>query len=94
MKTSSILTVTSLCLLATLAFTLPGSAAEAAGKIKVLLVTGDDVQPAHNWREVSQAIRETLASSGKFDVRVCEDTGVLDSAAALGRYDLVFLQPV
>ena len=40
---------------------------------------------------MSQAIRETLVSSGKFEVRVCEDAGVLDSAAALGSYDLVFL---
>jgi type 1 glutamine amidotransferase len=92
MKASSTLLVISLVLLATLAFTLPTSAAEGPGKIKVLLVTGDDVQPAHNWREVSQAIREILVSSGKFDVRVCEDAGVLDSAATLGRYDLVFLQ--
>jgi type 1 glutamine amidotransferase len=91
MNTSSTLTVISLVLLATLASALPGAAADAPGKIKVLLVTGDDVQPAHNWREVSQAIRETLVTSGKFDVRVCEDAGVLDSAATLSRYDLVFL---
>jgi len=81
----------SLALVAALAFTLPGTAAEPPGKIKVLLVTGDDVQPAHNWREVSQALRETLLASGKFDVRVCEDAGVLDSAPTLSRYDLVFL---
>jgi type 1 glutamine amidotransferase len=85
------LTIISLALVAALAFALPGTAAEQPGKIKVLLVTGDDVQPAHNWREVSQALRETLMASGKFDVRVCEDAGVLDSAATLGRYDLVFL---
>lgn len=78
MKTIATLTVVSLVLLATIAFTLPVSAAEAPAKIKVLLVTGDDVQPAHNWREVSQAIRETLVSSGRFDVRVCEEAGVLD----------------
>ncbi len=65
-------------------------AADAA-KIKVLLVTGDDVQPAHNWREVSQALRETLLASGKFDVRVTEDAGLLESTASLGRYDLVLL---
>ena len=47
-------------------------------------MTGDDVAPAHNWREVSQALREILTTSGKFDVRVCEDAGVLDSAATLG----------
>jgi uncharacterized protein len=30
-------------------------------------------------------------TSGKFDVRMCEDAGVLDSTATLGRYDLVLL---
>ncbi len=81
----------SLATLAVLATTLSATAAEQSGKIKVLLVTGDDVLPAHNWREVSQALRETLVSNGKFEVRVCEDAGVLDSAATLGRYDLVLL---
>ncbi len=66
------------------------TAAEQPPKIKVLLVTGDDVA-VHPWREVSQAVREILISSGKFDVVVCEDAGVLDSARNLGRYDLVFL---
>ena len=84
--------ILSLTLVAALACTLPGTAAETPAKIKVLLVTGDDVQPAHNWRDVSQALREILLSSGRFDVRVCEDAGVLDSAATLGRYDLVLLQ--
>ena len=60
--------------------------------IKVLLVTGDDVSPAHDWREVSQAVRATLTATGKFEVRVSEDPAVLDSAAGLNRYDLVFLQ--
>ncbi len=79
------------CVATALVFASPASAAQAPAKIKVLLVTGDDVQPAHNWREVSQAIRETLVGSGKFEVRICEDAGVLDSAATLARYDLVFL---
>ena len=92
MKLSSTLPAIKLALVATLAFTLAGWSAEGPGKIKVLLVTGDDVTPAHNWRAVSQAIRETLLTSGKFDVRVCEDAGVLDSITALGRYDLVFFQ--
>jgi type 1 glutamine amidotransferase len=70
----------------------PIAGAEAPRKIKVLLVTGDDVEPAHNWREVSQAVKETLLANGRFDVRLCEDPGVLDSAASLGRYDVVFLQ--
>ena len=67
------------------------SAAEQAKRINVLLLTGDDVAPAHNWAEVSQAIKEVLVSSGKFDVKVCEDTGVLESKASLARYDLIFL---
>jgi type 1 glutamine amidotransferase len=83
--------ISCLALLAVLAAAQPSAAAEPPASIKVLLVTGDDVQPAHNWREVSQALRDTLVASGKFEVRVCEDAGVLDSAAALGRYDLVLL---
>jgi len=65
-------------------------AAPTPKKINVLLVTGDDVG-AHPWYEVSQAIRETLLAAGKFDVKVCEDPGVLDSAATLKRYDVIFL---
>jgi type 1 glutamine amidotransferase len=84
------LAATLLVLLATLAFTLPAGAADGPRKIKVLLVTGDDVG-VHPWPAVSQAIKEILLSSGKFDVRVCEDPGVLESAASLARYDLLFL---
>ena len=91
MKAFSTLLSISVILLATLTPNVPCSAAEGPAQIKVLLITGDDVTPAHNWHEVSQAIRETLVSSGKFQVRVCEDTGVLDSAAALSRYDVIFL---
>jgi type 1 glutamine amidotransferase len=69
---------------------LPASAAEAAKKIKVLIVTGDDVG-VHPWYEVSQAIRETLLAAKKFEVRVCEDPGVFESASTLQRYDVVFL---
>ncbi len=74
-----------------LAFTSRGNAAEPVKKIRVLLVTGDDVAPAHDWREVSQAIRENLAASGRFEVRVSEEAGVLDSKAGLERYDAIFL---
>jgi type 1 glutamine amidotransferase len=64
------------------------AAAEGPPKIKVLLITGDDVG-AHKWREMSEATREVLVKAGKFDVRVCEDPNILESAAALGRYDVV-----
>lgn len=85
------ISLTSLILLAAAALHSTGHAAEATNKIRVLLVTGDDAVPAHNWAEVSQAIKETLVSAGRFEVRVCEDAGVLDSATSLARYDLIFL---
>lgn len=69
----------------------PAFAADAPPQIKVLLITGDDVAPAHNWSEVALATRDILTASGKFDVKVCEDAGILDSADSLKRYDLVFL---
>lgn len=65
-------------------------AAEAPAKINVLIVTGDDVG-AHPWHEVSQAIRETLLAAGKFNVKVSEDPGILESAGTLKSYDVVFL---
>jgi type 1 glutamine amidotransferase len=75
-------------LAATLEF--PSPAADAPKKINVLLVTGDDVG-VHPWAEVSQAIKETLVDTKRFEVRVCEDAGVLDSTTSLARYDLIFL---
>lgn len=90
-KTSFQLTLISLVLLTVPALQIGAHAAELANKIRVLLVTGDDVTPAHNWAEVSQAIKETLVASGRFEVRLSEDAGVLESAASLARYDLVFL---
>ncbi len=84
------ITITVLALLAVGAFTFLGRAADGPKKIRVLLVTGDDVS-VHPWPVVSKAIKETLVSSGRFEVRVCEDAGVLDSASSLARYDLVFL---
>lgn len=76
--------------LAGLSFLALTLAAAETPKIKVLIVTGDDVGP-HPWREVSQATRDLLLAAGKFDVKVCEDPGVLDSAASLKRYDVVYL---
>ena len=68
-----------------------GASAAPAARLKVLLITGDDVVPAHNWRETSQATRDVLVASGKFDVFVCEDAAILESATALKRYDLIYL---
>jgi hypothetical protein len=85
------LSLTLLTVAAAALFVPLSQAAEAAQKIKVLLITGDDVSPAHNWLEVSQATRDILVKSEKFDVKVCEDAAILDSRAALQRYELVFL---
>jgi type 1 glutamine amidotransferase len=62
----------------------------AQTKIQVLLLTGDDVAPAHNWREMAEATREVLVNSGKFEVRVSEDPSILESSG-LSSYDLVFI---
>jgi hypothetical protein len=67
------------------------SGAAAAEKIRVLLITGDDVVPAHNWREMADATRDVLTGSGKFDVKVSEDLKPLDSADELKNFDLIFL---
>jgi len=64
-------------------------AADKPAKIRVLLITGDDVAPAHNWREIADATREALETAGRFDVRVCEDPLILESAAALKAYDVI-----
>jgi type 1 glutamine amidotransferase len=61
----------------------------AQAKIQVLLLTGDDVAPAHNWREMAEATREALVNSGKFEVRVSEDPSILESSR-LSTYDLIF----
>ncbi len=69
----------------------PARAAEPApARVRVLLITGDDVAPAHDWPSVSAATRELLQETGRFEVRVCEDAGILNSAASLQRYDVIY----
>jgi uncharacterized protein len=63
--------------------------AEPPAAIKVLLLTGDDVAPFHDWRENSEATREVLVSTEKFDVKVCEDPMILESKTAIERYDVI-----
>ena len=68
-----------------------GSAVWAAGpaeKIRVLLITGDDVS-VHPWKETSAATADILKATGKFDVTVTEDLGVLDSAEGLAPYGVI-----
>lgn len=85
-------TSVSLLILAGLFCGVPGVrvlAAEPSAEIQVLLIAGDDVAPFHDWRENSEATREVLVATGRFGVRVCEDPAILESAQALGAYDVV-----
>lgn len=63
---------------------------DAAAKIKVLIITGDDVD-VHHWKETTPAIRKILLDSGKFDVQVSEDLAPLESADTLKAYDVLLL---
>ena len=60
-------------------------------KVRVLIIAGDDVAPYHDWREISEKTREVLVSSPRFDVKVCEEPLVIESNAALQRYDVIVL---
>jgi len=63
----------------------------AKAKIRVLLVTGDDAAPSHNWKEMAEATRDVLVDSGKFEVKVSEEMNVLESNTLRKDYDLIFL---
>jgi type 1 glutamine amidotransferase len=64
----------------------PASAREE--RIRTLLITGDDVK-SHPWKEMAEATRDILAGSGKFDVTVVEDMGILSRKDELARFDLM-----
>lgn len=65
-------------------------AEDGTGKIKALIITGDDVA-VHNWKETTAAVRKILADSGRFDVTVSEDLKLLESADELKAYDVIVL---
>lgn len=65
------------------------STLHAADRISVLLITGDDVAPAHDWASVAQETRVILQESGRFNVVISEDAGILDSERSLARYDVI-----
>jgi type 1 glutamine amidotransferase len=84
---SSIFVLALVCIVV-LSFCGVTGAAEKPAQIKVLLITGDDVD-VHPWREMSETTREILINTGKFDVRVCEDPYILESETALKAYDVI-----
>jgi type 1 glutamine amidotransferase len=73
--------------LSSLAFVVTEQAYMAQEKIQVLLVTGHDVR-AHDWRKTTARVRSILEESGRFEVRVSEDTGIFE-ASTLERYDVI-----
>jgi len=77
------------CLGLALLLACAASAAEANKKIRVLLITGDDVA-SHTWQETAPATRDILLKSGKFDVRVSEDPNILDSKTLAKNYDVIY----
>ena len=62
--------------------------AQKPAKINVLLITGADVG-VHPWREMSETTREILVKTDRFEVKVCEDPHILESATALDSYDVI-----
>ncbi|MCX7871796.1 MAG: ThuA domain-containing protein [Verrucomicrobiae bacterium] len=84
-KTSLVLTV-----IGVVFFAASGLNAAEAKKIKVLLITGDDVN-VHPWQEVSSATRAALQETGKFDVKISEDAGILESMTTIQRYDVIYM---
>jgi len=67
------------------------SGVQAADKINVLLIAGDDVAPYHDWRDISETTRDVLVEAGKFDVRICETPTILESPSALAAADAIVL---
>ncbi|MBN1442536.1 MAG: ThuA domain-containing protein [Planctomycetes bacterium] len=61
----------------------------AQKKISVLVVTGHDVA-SHPWRETTPFTRKVLEETGRFDVKVSEDSGIFESST-LGKYDAIVL---
>jgi type 1 glutamine amidotransferase len=84
---SSVFILALVCVVA-LSFCGVTGAAEKPAQIRVLLITGDDVD-VHPWREMSETTREILVKTGKFDVKVCEDPYILESETALKAYDVI-----
>ncbi len=66
-------------------------AQEKPDAIKVLLITGDDVAPYHDWREIAECTRDALESCAMIKVKICADEFILESKTALDKYNVIFL---
>lgn len=72
------------------ALVVPNQALGAEKKIKVLLISGDDVS-AHNWKVIGETTKEVLTNSGKFDVVVSEELTALESDSLAKDFDLILM---
>jgi uncharacterized protein len=66
-------------------------AADTSAKVKVLIITGDDATPAHDWLSCASATREILLGSGRFDVDVVGSPEILANEANLEKVDVIYL---
>jgi len=64
--------------------------AQTSPRIKVLLISGDDVS-AHNWKEMAESTRQLLVNSGEFEVTVSEELNALESDTLAKDYDVIFM---
>jgi len=65
--------------------------AGAAATPKILIITGDDVSPAHDWLSCAAATREILKASGGFDVDVVGGVEALANEANLKDVAVIYL---
>ncbi len=68
----------------------PVAAPPVQTPVRVLIITGHDV-PAHDWRTVTPILRSHLELTGRFEVFVSEEPLVLESKAALEKYDVILM---
>ena len=81
--------VASLCL-AFLTLT-TAQAGEAPRPIRALLITGDDVSPAHDWLSCAVATRTVLIESGRFEVKTVGNANALEIQENLDNADVIYL---
>lgn len=77
------------CLALLLLTALAGHADAASGKVKVLIVTGFDVD-SHKWQESTRMVQSILDATGRFDVTISTDKEDFASPS-LKDYDVVVL---
>jgi type 1 glutamine amidotransferase len=67
---------------------LAAQAADAPKPVKLLIITGDH---GHQWKETTQALRESLSAGGRIDVDVTTEPARDLNDANLARYDVLLL---